>query len=493
MDISQDLKRINLTLLSILLILYLASVSWAATYYVDATNGNDASNGLSTSTAWKTIAKVNASKFNPGDQILFKKGATWREQLTVLSSGSSGNPITVGAYGSGNKPKILGSIDLSAAGSWTHESGNLWYATSAVQIGNMIFNNEASVGTKCALKADLNVQGKFWWDDPNDRVYLYSTSNPGTYYSHIEAAKSQHGIWMPGTSYVTIDGFDIRYAGGHGIQTDGGVSDNTNIIIQNCNISYNGGVYLSGTTRYGNGIAIWGGASNVIIRYNKVNQNYDDGIIYENKVAGKNSSNIQIYYNISSNNHTNLDCYQMGDGATSIGITFYNNIAYNAGGSWSEAQRPDPYPSNFNVWDSSGRISSSVFKNNILYLTTNKHVWFPNATQDLAGWTMDYNLYYPDSSEIFFRNASGSTNFAGWKKATSQDGHSMVSDPLFVSTSDFHLQPTSPAINAGANVGLTTDYEGKTVPFGPVPDIGAYEDHSGSLSLQPPKGLRSVP
>jgi hypothetical protein len=51
---------------------------------------------------------------------------------------------------------------------------------------------------------------------------------------------------------------------------------------------------------------------------------------------------------------------------------------------------------------------------------------------------------------------------------------SLTSDPLFVNpTTDFHLQPSSPAINAGVDVGLTGDYEGK--PIRGVPDIGAYE------------------
>ena len=50
----------------------------AATYYIDATNGNDSSNALSPSTPWKTIAKINASSFNPGDQILFKRAGVYR-------------------------------------------------------------------------------------------------------------------------------------------------------------------------------------------------------------------------------------------------------------------------------------------------------------------------------------------------------------------------------------------------------------------------------
>jgi LysM repeat protein len=51
----------------------------------------------------------------------------------------------------------------------------------------------------------------------------------------------------------------------------------------------------------------------------------------------------------------------------------------------------------------------------------------------------------------------------------------MNSDPLFVSTAtpDFHLQSTSLAINAGTNVGLTSDYEGNSIVG--LPDIGAYE------------------
>jgi hypothetical protein len=42
-------------------------------------------------------------------------------------------------------------------------------------------------------------------------------------------------------------------------------------------------------------------------------------------------------------------------------------------------------------------------------------------------------------------------------------------------TGDYHLQSTSPAINAGTNVGLTSDIVGTVVPQGGGYDIGAYE------------------
>ena len=67
-----------------------SSSLYSTTYYVDASNGNDSNSGTSQSTAWKTISKVNSMSFQPGDQILFKRGEQWREKLQIPSSGASG-------------------------------------------------------------------------------------------------------------------------------------------------------------------------------------------------------------------------------------------------------------------------------------------------------------------------------------------------------------------------------------------------------------------
>src|SRR4030042_5735465 len=107
--------KIYIILSGILFLLLFGSMPFfakAATYYVDASHPNDLSNGLTLETAWKTINKVNKSSFLPGDNILFKRGEIWREQLTVSSSGTNGNPIIFGAYGSGNNPIIMGSTKI---------------------------------------------------------------------------------------------------------------------------------------------------------------------------------------------------------------------------------------------------------------------------------------------------------------------------------------------------------------------------------------------
>ena len=113
------LLRAQTAILVMISIFLISAESRAATYYVDATNGNDNNHGLSSSKPWRTIAEVNSSSFQPGDQILFKRGSVWGEQLIIPSSGSSGNPITIGAYGSGSRPVINGANIFS---NWTSES-----------------------------------------------------------------------------------------------------------------------------------------------------------------------------------------------------------------------------------------------------------------------------------------------------------------------------------------------------------------------------------
>ena len=80
----------------------------ATVYYVHAGSGKDSNSGTSTSAPWQSLAKVNSVKFSPGDQVLFSRGQVWTGELSPKGSGTSGNPILLGAYGSGDAPIING-------------------------------------------------------------------------------------------------------------------------------------------------------------------------------------------------------------------------------------------------------------------------------------------------------------------------------------------------------------------------------------------------
>ena len=71
------------------------------TYYVDSAGGDDAASGTSADAAWRTLANVNATVFEPGDRILLKAGSSWSASGTTVAreaydyttwSGRSGEP-----------------------------------------------------------------------------------------------------------------------------------------------------------------------------------------------------------------------------------------------------------------------------------------------------------------------------------------------------------------------------------------------------------------
>ena len=102
------------------------SVASAATYYVDAGHGDDKADGTSAATAWRSVARVNVQKFQPGDTVLFKRGDVFRGGTLQLASGEPGKPVTYSAYGEGHKPIIQPSLDFNDASKWEACGENLW-------------------------------------------------------------------------------------------------------------------------------------------------------------------------------------------------------------------------------------------------------------------------------------------------------------------------------------------------------------------------------
>ena len=88
-------------------VVILTACSGHATYYI-APSGNDLNPGTSAGKPWKSLEKVNATTFKPGDRILFQSGGSWSGQLHPKGSGAPGKPIEIGMYGLGAKPAING-------------------------------------------------------------------------------------------------------------------------------------------------------------------------------------------------------------------------------------------------------------------------------------------------------------------------------------------------------------------------------------------------
>lgn len=94
------------------------NVALATEYFLDSAGGDDANDGKSPETAWRSLARLDKAALEPGDVVRFRRDRVWRGTLRA-KSGSEGKPVVYSDYGDGAKPRILQSVDLSSPELWT--------------------------------------------------------------------------------------------------------------------------------------------------------------------------------------------------------------------------------------------------------------------------------------------------------------------------------------------------------------------------------------
>lgn len=159
--------------------------------------------------------------------------------------------------------------------------------------------------------------------------------------------------------------------------------------------------------------------------------------------------------------------------------TFYHNSVY-IGGSPITGVGPS-YAFYSSIITNSRIVRDNIFFNgrsNSGATGRNYVVSVGGTSANPAGLTINNNLYFANGTGAVFGffNSTDVSNLAGWQTAVGQDANSINSNPLYVSTTDLHLQAGSPAINIAANVGVTKDFDNKTRPgTNALFDIGADE------------------
>lgn len=131
---AQNYRRIT----AILMLLAMGQAG-ATVYYV-SNAGSDDHDGKTPETAWVSLNKVNSAALMPGDSVLFERGGQWRGQLRP-QSGEKNAPVIYGAYGSGAKPVLSGSVEKNRAEDWIEESTNLWCTREPESTGPEILMN----------------------------------------------------------------------------------------------------------------------------------------------------------------------------------------------------------------------------------------------------------------------------------------------------------------------------------------------------------------
>lgn len=228
-------------LVSAILVLLWAGAAYPADYYIDAGTGSDANSGTSPSKPWKSLYNVRHRHFSPGDTISLKRGETWRETLHINSSGAAGRPIVIGAYGSGERPLILGSDSKASPSAWTMEAPGLWYTGGVQKRPQMIFHDGVGSVRRNA-KGELSAPWDWWYDPARRRLYVRLDDNPG---KHAVELAARNGVGFSPASHITLRDLEIAYAefgvglwgASHWVIENVSIHDVTEVCVQGNNAS----------------------------------------------------------------------------------------------------------------------------------------------------------------------------------------------------------------------------------------------------------------
>jgi hypothetical protein len=506
---------------AVILTLLMTPLLRGATYYVSPT-GNDTSAGTSTTSTWKTIAKVNAINFLAGDHIYFQGDQTFSGRIYFDSDdkGTAESPIVVGSYGTGRATINAGDDTAIYA-----------YNTAGLSIENMILigsGRKINTGSGINFYVDLpngvklehvyikNIEASGFgrngiviggWNGTagyrdvritnssihdnctgvityshgggtgilgNEQVYIghcSSFNNPG-----ISTANTGSGFVLGGVNGGIVEhcvAHDNGAECGYKVAAVGMFAYDANDVTFQFNESYN----TRTLSIDGDGFDLDQNCTNCVMQYNYSHDNDAAGYMLCQMTAGKHSNNI-IRYNISEN-----DCRKLSYGALHVfgpckSAVFHNNTVFVNGGPSSGGIRVYNHPTEIR------------FTNNVI--STTKGVPLLNVDAGSSNFYQG-NVYYSNGyAAKFYWSGVLSSGLSAFQSASGQEmlngiavgweGNPQLTNPGVGSAAGYQLNAHSPLINTGLdlmnNFGInagTRDYFGSLLPQGAAHDYGAHE------------------
>jgi hypothetical protein len=495
-------------------------------YYVSL-QGDDANPG-SKSKPWKTIAKVNETDFQPGDQILFEGGSTFEGiiELDQNDTATAKFNIHISSFGEGRATIDAGNTGALIANNCDHLNiHNLIFMGSGRLSGNTsdgVLMNECDSITLSELEvygfqhsgihvhksvrarilevyahdngfAGIHVTGSTM-NDPehydNSDLYIgncIAENNPGD--PTVLAGHSGNGILAS-----SVDGGIIEYCeafnNGWDMPWDGNgpvgiwIWDANDFIIQHCIAHHN---KTAKGAHDGGGFDFDGGVSNSILQYNLSFENEGPGIGLFEFGAAKPWKNNIVRYNLSVDDGLTTDgglrIWKAEGKGEMYGCDIYNNTIINS---------------------NSGNYAIGILTNvpgirfiNNIFLYDKEFIWLDHGFGDEE---FNGNIYWNMNQAEEFMNFP---SFESWAESTKHEMNegSIVgsfADPMIYNVNAplptkpthinkahlfaFYPSASSPAIDKGLLVREITnqdpgenDLMGNQIPSGVGYDIGALE------------------
>lgn len=466
-----------------------------ATYYVIGSGGSDLADGLTEATGFATLAKwITVSADN--DFVWLKgSGQTYAETCVITKSG-----VTIMGYGT-SRPILWGFADKTG---FADGGSNQWSVTQATDPLNVFFfattgtyfgqSGTVTKGTEVANKAAVVSAGQWFWDDPTNTLWIFSTSDPATAFGAVRV-NSIIGFKATGKTDLLLENVaawgqagaafeflgnsdDLVVRGCHAafFSEDGiGGTDCVGTLIEYCLIEWGGQIF--GTIASpGDGIS-WHGTSTFTIRKNVIRN------MSKAAVDNIQSANGTIEANLIYNCYLNIVCFHSSPavqivisnlviaGASNPGaLTFEDGTVQVIGNTFYG-------PGTTSIYGGIAVLNAAAVGTIYAYnnLITNFDAGFYNLAAGTT-WVEDYNSL----------GGNGDPSLGGGT-AIVPAANDITTAPLLVNPTgteagNYRLQPTSPARDTGTLINPaigppfmnppTFDFTGRTI--GSTPDMGAF-------------------
>jgi len=431
------------------------------TYYVSPA-GNDANDGLTTSTAWQTTAKVSGFSFQPGDKILFEGGQTFTGFLEFQNddNGTTLNPVVISSYGTGKAiistnttaglyAYNVGGMEVQnltfAANGATNNTANgveFYMEQTSANIDHIVVNNVEVYGyggrgillggwgttkgyngvriTNCIARNNGRAGIEIYHSSQqyiNTNVYVaYCRAYQNDGRSDYTANYSGSGIIVSGTDGALVEYCEAFENGKNNAGTDGGpigiwFHNLKNGTIQFCESHHN----KAGLNADGGGFDLDGGCQNCTVQYCYSHDNEGAGYgLFEYGSDNAFTNNV-VRYNISQNDGRKNDyggivLWGMDASHKITNTEIYNNTVY-----VNNAAVVNGTPSAVMIINDNA--SQIHLRNNIFYVTGGANMLDAATTAGVSAILFQNNNYYAESTGNFLWGANTFTTLNAWKAA----------------------------------------------------------------------------
>jgi hypothetical protein len=487
------------TRIPLLLLLSIASIAHATTYYVDYTATNDSADGITKSSPWKRcpgmIGYAGTYNHAAGDVFVFKGGVTWPAPalpLTIGYGGTAGHTDTYTvdpAWYSGaaySSPVFDGQQSLGQFAVLIFATGKSHLLINGLRAQNVGSPVDGS-GTAIEIFNGSYIEVSHCWLQPAGIQAFAYDNDAGManaiYFHDNHIAKAGRFVIYGEIGAVTDDvrvfnnvmeGPGNMFLGNYhedGLMIGCPVQGSTTYTVTNI-LFYNNsfiGDWSQGATAlyYSNGWTNHTKIFNNVFAFEQTSplQNVFSPAFVD---MGNNDADIAVYNNTFASDNVH------GFNVQGLGAT--NGVA---------------------VFTPTAR-TTVVVENNLFSMTG---IDINMDTSTGAVLTADYNLHYPDTShwgDLLWVGATQYKTLADARTAGYENHSPAMAAPKFISagngttgSANWALQPGSPAIGAGMNLNsvFTTDILGATRDS--TWDVGAYRYHSASV-IPPANATTSI-